>query len=153
MALIFKYKKAKESTITIEEMNIGIQRIAMTSNQISESSILASEEAERGNESTNKSVAQMNAISKAVNQSATSVKLLGDHSNKIEEIVGIITGIASQTNLLALNAAIEAARAGRLVVALQWLLMRYVNLQSNLRHLQEKFLHLFLISSMIQTNL
>ena len=105
-------QKAKESTITIEEMNIGIQRIAMTSNQISESSILASEEAERGNESTNKSVAQMNAISKAVNQSAASVKLLGDHSNKIEEIVGIITGIASQTNLLALNAAIEAARAG-----------------------------------------
>ncbi|SCY97203.1 MULTISPECIES: methyl-accepting chemotaxis protein [unclassified Lysinibacillus] len=105
-------RKAKESTITIEEMSIGIQRIAMTSNQISESSILASEEAERGNESTNKSVAQMNAISKAVNQSAASVKLLGDHSNKIEEIVGIITGIASQTNLLALNAAIEAARAG-----------------------------------------
>ncbi len=105
-------QKAKESTITIEEMSIGIQRIAMTSNQISESSILASEEAEKGNESTNKSVAQMNAISKAVNQSAASVKLLGDHSNKIEEIVGIITGIASQTNLLALNAAIEAARAG-----------------------------------------
>lgn len=105
-------QKAKESTITIEEMSIGIQRIAMTSNEISESSILASEEAERGNESTNKSVAQMNAISKAVNQSAASVKLLGEHSNKIEEIVGIITGIASQTNLLALNAAIEAARAG-----------------------------------------
>jgi len=105
-------QKAKESSITIEEMSIGIQRIAMTSNQISESSILASEEAEKGNDSTNKSVAQMNAISKAVNQSAASVKMLGEHSGKIEEIVGIITGIASQTNLLALNAAIEAARAG-----------------------------------------
>ncbi len=54
----------------------------------------------------------MNAISNAVNQSAASVKMLGAHSGKIEEIVGIITGIASQTNLLALNAAIEAARAG-----------------------------------------
>ncbi|MFY0520949.1 methyl-accepting chemotaxis protein [Lysinibacillus sp. UGB7] len=105
-------QKAQESTITIEEMSIGIQRIAMTSNQISESSILASEEAEKGNDSTNKSVAQMNAISDAVNQSAASVKMLGAHSGKIEEIVGIITGIASQTNLLALNAAIEAARAG-----------------------------------------
>jgi len=105
-------QKAKESSITIEEMSMGIQRIAMTSNQISESSILASEEAEKGNDSTNKSVAQMNAISKAVNQSAASVKMLGEHSGKIEEIVGIITGIASQTNLLALNAAIEAARAG-----------------------------------------
>ena len=105
-------QKAQESSITIEEMNIGIQRIAMTSNLITESSITASEEAEKGNDSTNRSVAQMQAISKAVNQSAASVKMLGAHSGKIEEIVGIITGIASQTNLLALNAAIEAARAG-----------------------------------------
>ena len=105
-------QKAQESAVTIEEMSIGIQRIAMTSNQITESSITASEEAEKGNDSTNKSVAQMEAISKAVHQSAASVKMLGAHSGKIEEIVGIITGIASQTNLLALNAAIEAARAG-----------------------------------------
>ncbi len=34
------------------------------------------------------------------------------HSQKIAEIVKIITGVAEQTNLLALNANIEAARAG-----------------------------------------
>ena len=105
-------EKAKESSITIEEISTGIQRIAVTSNQISESSIRASEEAEKGNISTNMSVEQINTISKAVNESASSVKKLGTHSEKIAEIVGIITGIASQTNLLALNAAIEAARAG-----------------------------------------
>ncbi len=33
-------------------------------------------------------------------------------SRKIEEIVGVIDGIAFQTNILALNAAVEAARAG-----------------------------------------
>ncbi len=33
-------------------------------------------------------------------------------SAKINEIVGLIEGIAFQTNLLALNAAVEAARAG-----------------------------------------
>lgn len=32
--------------------------------------------------------------------------------HEIEEIVGVIAGVADQTNLLALNAAIEAARAG-----------------------------------------
>ena len=105
-------QKAQEGSIVIEEMSVGIMRIAISSNQITESSLTASEEAEKGHDSTTKSVAQMNAISEAVNQSATSVKMLGAHSGKIEEIVGIITGIASQTNLLALNAAIEAARAG-----------------------------------------
>ena len=40
------------------------------------------------------------------------VHSLRDSSQKIAEIVSLISGIAGQTNLLALNAAIEAARAG-----------------------------------------
>src|SRR6202040_3109292 len=37
---------------------------------------------------------------------------LGEHAQKIDEIIQMINDIAGQTNLLALNAAIEAARAG-----------------------------------------
>ncbi|MBC8651295.1 chemotaxis protein [Pseudomonas sp. MTM4] len=40
------------------------------------------------------------------------VDTLARHSQEINGIVDLISGIASQTNLLALNAAIEAARAG-----------------------------------------
>jgi methyl-accepting chemotaxis protein len=43
------------------------------------------------------------------------VRTMGDiqgSSRKIEEIIGMIDGIAFQTNILALNAAVEAARAG-----------------------------------------
>ena len=40
------------------------------------------------------------------------IELLTQSTKKIEDIMHMITAIASQTNLLALNAAIEAARAG-----------------------------------------
>lgn len=105
-------EKANNSTRIIEEMSIGIQTVAVSAAQISESSTTATEEAEKGNDSTRKSVDQIRSISEVVNESASRVKLLGERSEKIEEIVDLITGIASQTNLLALNAAIEAARAG-----------------------------------------
>ncbi|MDC8829416.1 methyl-accepting chemotaxis protein [Alteromonas gilva] len=37
---------------------------------------------------------------------------INDSAKKIEDIIGVIDGIAFQTNILALNAAVEAARAG-----------------------------------------
>lgn len=103
---------AEESSRSIEEMALGIQRIAETSSFVSESSVSTAKEAELGNTSIQKAVQQMNTIHAVVNESASVVKLLGDRSQEIGQIVETITGIASQTNLLALNAAIEAARAG-----------------------------------------
>ncbi|KAF1008386.1 MAG: Methyl-accepting chemotaxis protein PctB [Pseudomonas fluorescens] len=51
-------------------------------------------------------------IASALNSTATVINTLGQRSQEIGGIVGVITAIAEQTNLLALNAAIEAARAG-----------------------------------------
>ncbi len=51
------------------------------------------------------------AADEAQNTNAT-IDGLSTAADKIGEIVGLITDIASQTNLLALNATIEAARAG-----------------------------------------
>ncbi len=56
---------------------------------------------------------RMKESNQAQESVSQAVYILNDRSKQIEEIVGLITGIADQTNLLALNAAIEAARAGQ----------------------------------------
>ncbi|MFC4767465.1 methyl-accepting chemotaxis protein [Effusibacillus consociatus] len=103
---------ADESVTAMQEMAIGIQRVAESSSTVSETSFEMSHQAEQGNECVQQAVRQINSIYESVNHSAAVVKLLGERSHAIGQIVEVITGIASQTNLLALNAAIEAARAG-----------------------------------------
>ncbi|MCT8137927.1 methyl-accepting chemotaxis protein [Anaerobacillus sp. CMMVII] len=102
----------KESARAMEEMTSGIQRIAESSSVVAESSLDATHEAQEGNKSLQRVIEQMNLISIAVKDASTTIGRLGERSNEIGSITGVITTIADQTNLLALNAAIEAARAG-----------------------------------------
>ncbi|MER3404889.1 MAG: hypothetical protein C4289_06760, partial [Chloroflexota bacterium] len=57
-------------------------------------------------------IAGMNHIRANVQETAKTVKRLGESSQEITQIVSLIEDIADQTNLLALNAAIQAAMAG-----------------------------------------
>jgi methyl-accepting chemotaxis protein len=52
------------------------------------------------------------AGSDAVKRVVRTMDEITQRSHRIEDIVGVIDGIAFQTNILALNAAVEAARAG-----------------------------------------
>ncbi|MED4581210.1 methyl-accepting chemotaxis protein [Brevibacillus choshinensis] len=103
---------ASENARAMTEMATGIQRIAESTSSVAESSLDMSKEAEKGTDSVQMVIDQMDSISRSVQVSATALHSLEDRSKEIGNIVDVITEIASQTNLLALNAAIEAARAG-----------------------------------------
>ncbi|WP_371362777.1 methyl-accepting chemotaxis protein [Sporomusa rhizae] len=72
----------------------------------------ANESTAKGKQIIDDAVRQMHNIGETSHKVDEAVNKLAVSSQKISEIVGMISGIAEQTNLLALNAAIEAARAG-----------------------------------------
>ncbi|MBD0334350.1 MAG: GAF domain-containing protein [Cyanobacteria bacterium Co-bin13] len=67
---------------------------------------------EAGDEAMNRTVEGFMAIRETVAETTKKVKRLGESSQKISNVVNLISGFAAQTNMLALNASIEASRAG-----------------------------------------
>ncbi|GGA14724.1 hypothetical protein GCM10008018_69510 [Paenibacillus marchantiophytorum] len=96
----------------IEEMAKGVQRIAESANELSESAGDTESEAVEGFEHMEQAQQQMQSIDDSLKSSLNIVTKLSERSSHIEKIVGAIMEIANQTNLLSLNASIEAARAG-----------------------------------------
>lgn len=101
-----------ENAKAIEEMTIGIGRIAETSAIVSDLSNETARQAKEGNGLIEQTANQMNSIRQSVQSSSSIIEQLNSQTVEISKIIEVITGIAAQTNLLALNAAIEAARAG-----------------------------------------
>ncbi len=61
---------------------------------------------------THQSTAVARSAAEKTETAKQAIQSLSEKSDKVTEIIGLITGIAAQINLLALNATIEAARAG-----------------------------------------
>lgn len=96
----------------VTKMSGEIVHISALSQNVTELSDEAVQTSSQGNQAVRESMNQMKQIEDKTNRIAQTVQELGSKSSEIENIISVISGIASQTNLLALNAAIEAARAG-----------------------------------------
>jgi methyl-accepting chemotaxis protein len=65
-----------------------------------------------GSQVLHSAVTSIGELSKQIDDAASVVVQLEGETDKIGQVLDVISNIAEQTNLLALNAAIEAARAG-----------------------------------------
>jgi methyl-accepting chemotaxis protein len=88
----------QQTAASMEQMSGAIRQSADSARVANQLADVAGQSAQKGGEVVSQVVSTMEEI----NQS----------SRKINDIIGVIDGIAFQTNILALNAAVEAARAG-----------------------------------------
>ncbi len=68
--------------------------------------------AQKGAQVVSNTIGSMEKIRENIQETSKRIKRLGESSQEIGDIVGLITEIADQTNILALNAAIQASTAG-----------------------------------------
>ena len=101
-----------EMATAMNEMSIGVMRIAEAASDVAHLAMKTSENAELGNQQLEETANQMASIQKTQAESSQIVAQLDEYSVHIHDIIDAIMDVSQQTRLLSLNANIEAARAG-----------------------------------------
>ncbi|AKM32014.1 chemotaxis protein [Pandoraea faecigallinarum] len=97
--------RTEEQAASLEETASSMEQLTATVKQNADNARQASQLASNASEIAGEG-------GRVVERAVTSMQEIADSSTKINDIIGVIDGIAFQTNILALNAAVEAARAG-----------------------------------------
>ncbi|ALG68250.1 methyl-accepting chemotaxis protein [Beggiatoa leptomitoformis] len=101
--------KAGQAIIGMANSVKKVSANAVESAEVAKKSV---EIASKGAKAVQDTITGMDAIREQIQETSKRIKRLGESSQEIGEIVGLIDDIADQTNILALNAAIQAAMAG-----------------------------------------
>ncbi len=105
-------KQIGSATESVEKMAHSFDTMAMRSSESSNVAGNSVDIAHTGGEKVRETITGMDTIREQIQQTSKRIKRLGESTQEIGDIVGLINGIAEQTNVLALNAAIQAASAG-----------------------------------------
>lgn len=101
-----------ETTDRVVEMAKSMEQMSQSAEQSAEVARGSLNTAKQGADAVHDTITGMDGMREQIQETAKRIKRLGESSQQIGEIVGLITDIAEQTNILSLNAAIQAAMAG-----------------------------------------
>jgi methyl-accepting chemotaxis protein len=104
--------QAMHITASMGEISTAVHQISETTQSAARDARKAEENAHSGGNTIQSTVATIQQLLVANQATATKIAELGQASDAIGTIIGVIDDIANQTSLLALNASIESARAG-----------------------------------------
>jgi twitching motility protein PilJ len=100
------------ATTAINDMVVSIDQVSEDAEQTASMAKQSFDIAKKGGVTVARSIEGMDRIRETIQETSKRIKRLGESSQEIGDIVGLINDIAEQTNILALNAAIQAAMAG-----------------------------------------
>jgi len=101
--------QANEAINSISESIRSVTSNAEASSKVAQQSV---EIANKGGIAVRRTIEGMASIRETIQETSKRIKRLGESSQEIGNIVGLINDIAEQTNILALNASIQASMAG-----------------------------------------
>lgn len=100
---------------TLAELNSAVQtmqRIAELAKVSNSASLKAMDTSVTAQKTVSQTIESINEIRNTIHQAEKKIKRLGERSQEIGGIVGLINNIAERTHLLSLNASMHAAAAG-----------------------------------------
>ncbi|MCM3758071.1 globin-coupled sensor protein [Sporosarcina aquimarina] len=103
---------AEETQASAEMLSTTIRQVNVTTKDSNEQAEFVKISVSEGQVRLTNLLEKIEAIESYTERMMESIEHLGEASDKIAAVIGIVQKIADQTNLLSLNSAIEASRAG-----------------------------------------